>query len=360
MDSRKEDQDHIQKSIRTTVEVSIRLVFLLLITGGCLWLLHPFITPVLGGVVLAVAVSPIYLKISSLLRNRRSISAAIVVLICLGIVTVPAGFFINSTVNNVKRIGMELQDGEVRIPPPNAKVNEWPFIGKNVFEVWKEASENIEDLLNSYNVELRAAGKWLLKVAVGVTWSIFQILLSIVIAGFMLATPGTKEVIIRFFKKLSSERGEEFVKISEITIQNVTKGILGVSILQAALFSIIFVLAGVPYVGIWTLLVLMIGIIQLPMSVATIPIIIYMFATREIGPAIAWSILVSIVGLVDNVLKPILMAQGASVPMLVIFLGAIGGFMVSGFLGLFAGAIFLSIGYNILGSWLNDEEIVEE
>ena len=54
----------------------------------------------------------------------------------------------------------------------------------------------------------------------------------------------------------------------------------------------------------------------------------------------------------DNVLKPLLLGRGASVPMLVIFLGAIGGFILSGFIGLFTGAVVLSIGYVLMQGWM--------
>lgn len=355
MDSIDPERSEIQKAVRTTIEVSIRMIFLLVITGGCFWLLFPFISPLIGGLVLAVAIAPLYNRVCRLFKNRRKVSATLVVVLCLSILFVPAGFFVKSTVKNIKKIGLDLQNGQFSIPPPNEKIKEWPLIGVEAHQTWDDASNNIENLLENYNSEVNAIGKWLLKTALGVGWSIFQIILAIIISGFMLATEGTKKVVERLFRKLSGRKGGEFVRISEITIQNVAKGILGVAILQSGMFSVIFILSGVPYVGIWTIIILMIGIIQLPMGVATVPIIIFMFTTKEVGPAIAWSVVVSIVGLLDNFLKPILMAQGAPVPMIVIFLGAIGGFMVSGFLGLFGGAIFLSLGYNIMGSWLDDK-----
>ncbi|MGB5243758.1 MAG: AI-2E family transporter, partial [Lutimonas sp.] len=85
------------------------------------------------------------------------------------------------------------------------------------------------------------------------------------------------------------------------------------------------------------------------------PVIIYLFTVKETMPAVLWTVLLLIAGLSDNFLKPILLGKGAPVPMLVIFIGVVGGFLLSGFIGLFTGAIVLSIGYKLFLAWLNSE-----
>ena len=84
-----------------------------------------------------------------------------------------------------------------------------------------------------------------------------------------------------------------------------------------------------------------------------LPVIIYLFAEKETLPAILWSVYLILAGLSDNILKPVLLGKGAPVPMLVIVLGVIGGFIFSGFIGLFTGAIIMSIGYKLFVSWIN-------
>ncbi len=85
----------------------------------------------------------------------------------------------------------------------------------------------------------------------------------------------------------------------------------------------------------------------------SVPIVIYLFVAKEPLPAVIWSAIILVAGLSDNVLKPLLLGKGASVPMLVIFIGVIGGFILSGFLGLFTGAIVMSLGYKLYISWVN-------
>jgi len=167
---------------------------------------------------------------------------------------------------------------------------------------------------------------------------------------------GAGESIRKFFRKLAGDRGDEFADMTLKTIGSVVKGIIGVALILALLHGIILMLAGVPYAGIWTLLIFVLCVLQIPVVIVTLPIIIYIFSVQEVGSAILWTALLLVAGLSDNVLKPILLGKGAPVPMLVIFIGVIGGFILSGFIGLFTGAIVMSIGYKLFTGWLNSDE----
>jgi len=133
---------------------------------------------------------------------------------------------------------------------------------------------------------------------------------------------------------------------------NVVKGVLGVAIIQSILIGIGFFLAGIPYAGLWATLVLILAVIQLPPTLVTAPVIIYLISGGVDFSSIFWSVFIILAGFSDNVLKPILMGRGASVPMLVIFLGSLGGFIAFGFIGLFVGAIVLSLAYKLMIYWL--------
>ena len=155
-------------------------------------------------------------------------------------------------------------------------------------------------------------------------------------------------------KRLFGDRSEEYSKTIVQTVRNVAKGILGVAFIQFVIMGLSFVLAGVPLAGLWALVVFLLALVQLPGALVAIPVIVYVYSVKEPVPATIWSVIILICGLSDNVLKPLLMGKGAPVPMLVIFLGAIGGFVLSGFIGLFTGAIVLSLGYKLTGLWIND------
>ena len=156
------------------------------------------------------------------------------------------------------------------------------------------------------------------------------------------------------FVRLAGEGGADLVDISTKTVRSVVKGILGVAIIQALLAGIGLMVTGVPGAGLWAFLCLLLAIVQIGIFPVTIPVIIYMFSTADTFTAAlltGWLILVS---LLDNLLKPILLGRGAPVPMLVVFLGAIGGFLSMGFIGLFVGAVILSLGFKLFRVWLDD------
>ena len=171
----------------------------------------------------------------------------------------------------------------------------------------------------------------------------------------LLATKGTNKFAEQFFSKLVGRRAEEFVDLTMKTVGNVVKGVIGVAFIQSILVGLGFLLAGVPYAGIWALLVLVLAILQLPPTLVSVPIIVYLFSVMAPLPAGLWAIYLVAASVSDNLLKPILLGKGAPVPMLVIFLGVIGGFMLSGFLGLFTGAIVMSLGYKLFVAWLGDD-----
>ena len=350
----------IQKSINTSVEITIRLLFLFLLIAWCLSILLPFTNIVLWAVIIAVSIEPLYEWLLSKVGNKPSRAAGILIIFFLLVISIPSYFGVNALVDNVKVLRASFEDGSFKVPPPTDQVAEWPLIGEKVYAAWSAASTNLENFLSTYSEQLASVGKSLLSSGIGIGVGILQILVSFIIAGVLLATRGTQEFTRQFFRKLVGKRGDEFAELSDKTVKNVTKGILGVAVIQAILLGILFLLAGVPYAPVWAAFVLFFGIIQLPPTIVSLPVIIYLYSTISPTMATVWTILIILASLSDNILKPLLLGKGAPVPMLVIFLGAIGGFILSGFIGLFTGAIVLSLGYELFMAWLNDQETEDE
>jgi predicted PurR-regulated permease PerM len=182
---------------------------------------------------------------------------------------------------------------------------------------------------------------------------ILQMMISIIIAGVLLVVKGTGESIRKFFRRLAGDRGDEFADVTMKTIGNVVKGILGVALIQALLVGIGLLVSGVPFAGVLTLVVFMLAVLQIPPLFVVIPVVVYLFSAKETTPAVLWTVYLLLAGFSDNILKPVLLGKGAPVPMLVIFIGVIGGFIFSGFIGLFTGAIIMSIGYKLFTAWIN-------
>jgi len=185
--------------------------------------------------------------------------------------------------------------------------------------------------------------------------SLIMFFISVIIAGvFLIKADASADFVRKVVHRLAGERSDEIIPVTRVTIKNVAKGILGVAFFQFLTAGTVFLLASVPLAGLWAFAVLVLAVLQLPAAIVIVPVIIYLFSAKELLPAILWAVALLVIGLSDNVLKPLLMGKGSTVPMLVIFLGAIGGFIFSGLIGLFTGAIVLSIGYNLMVYWIGE------
>jgi predicted PurR-regulated permease PerM len=153
---------------------------------------------------------------------------------------------------------------------------------------------------------------------------------------------------------VGSDRGEAFAALSVATIRAVAQGVVGVAFIQAILVGICLLVAGVPWAGVLALVVLVLGIAQIPAALITLPAIGWIWASGEYGTvaAVVYSVLLFVAGMADNVLKPLMLGRGVDAPMPVILLGALGGMGTAGILGMFVGATLLALGYQIFVGWI--------
>lgn len=345
-------------STQTIYDTVIRLFILLLIVVWCILIMLPFVNIMMWSLILAMAIFPLHRSFAHKLGGKPKLASFLIIFSILVIVILPTVFMIISLVDEVKELKASFSSGTLTIPPPTEKVKEWPIIGERFYDLWQSASSNLEQSIVAYKDQIIDVGRKIVSGILGALGGVFQIIVALIIAGFLLVIGGVGESIRKLFRKLAGDKGDEFADITLITVGNVVKGVLGVALIVGILHGIVFTLAGIPYAGIWTLIVLVFGILQIPPILVTLPIIIYMFATKEPMPATVWTLLLVVAGLSDNVLKPILLGKGAPVPMLIIFIGVIGGFIFSGFIGLFTGAIVMSIGYKLFAGWLNSDNTI--
>jgi len=350
----------IKTTTNSVYDTTIRLFILILIVAWCLMIMLPFVSIILWSFILGLALLPLHRSLTKKMGNRPKLASFLIIFSFLVIIILPASFLIGSLVEEVKEIKVSYDNGTLSIPAPAEKVKEWPIVGEKLYDAWQSASVSLEQTVIKYKDQLAEIGTKVGKGILGAASAVIQIMVSLIIAGILLVIGGVGESIRKFFRKLAGNKGDEFADVAVKTVGSVVKGIIGVALILALLHGIIFMVAGIPYAGIWTLLVFVLCVLQIPVVLGTLPIIIYIFSVHEVGPAILWTALLLVAGLSDNVLKPILLGKGAPVPMLVIFIGVIGGFIFSGFIGLFTGAIIMSIGYKLFIGWLNTDNAVAQ
>jgi predicted PurR-regulated permease PerM len=348
------DRNFQKNAMASFVQIGALLVLIV----WCFQIISPFISVILWGMLIAVALYPVHSLLAAKFGGREKISATVFVLLGLTILLVPSWMTAESSVTALKSVGEQLHSGSVSISPPDESVADWPLIGEQVHAIWSDAASNLEATLNKFNDELKTLGRQVVGFAGSMAIGILQFLVSIIIAGvFLVSAEGGHKTAVTFSSSLVGDRGEALIDLAVATIRSVAKGVLGVAIIQALLSAIGLAVMGIPAAGVWTFGVLMLAIMQLPTIILLGPIVIWVFSTAEPVPASLFMVYALIVSLSDNILKPLFLGRGVDVPMLVILLGAIGGMIMSGIVGLFLGAIVLALGYTIMVAWMETDEL---
>lgn len=341
----------------------IRLGVLFLLIGWCYDILKPFVLIIVWAIVIAVALSPVYESMVRLFRGKKILATVFLALLLISILVVPSILVTQSLYEEINNFTTSYQAGGNLIPPPGESTKNWPNITKPMLEIWQTASVDISKVIIKYSDQLKVLGEWLFLALAGIGKGILQFIVSIIIAmGLLLYSESLTTVSKSIFTKLIGKNGEHYALITVATIRNVVKGFLGVALIQSLMVGIGFFMAGVPFAGIFTIICLVLAIVQIGIGPIAIPVVIYMFSVTDTTTATILAIWIGITMISDNILKPIFLGRGnPPAPMLVIFLGAIGGFLYNGFIGLFLGAVILTLGYKFFLSWIKikEEEITD-
>lgn len=339
----------------------VQIAAVTLIVLWCFMIISPFIGMVLWGLIIAVALYPLHQSLSAKMGNRAKLSATIFVLLGLTILVFPTVMLAESSVAGLRAIAAGLESGSVTVPPPDESVADWPLVGSTIYEIWNAAAQNLEATLNKFAPQLRDLGQSLLSIAGSTLVGVLIFVFSIIVAGvFLVSADGGYRVARSIGRTLSDEHGENMIDMAIETIRSVAKGVLGVAVIQSLLSAIGLVAIGVPAAGIWAGIILLLAIMQLPPLLILAPIAVWVFSVADTTPAIIFAIYAFLVSISDSFLKPLFLGRGMDIPMLVILVGAIGGMMTSGIVGLFVGAVVLAVGYKLLITWMVDEEEVEQ
>jgi predicted PurR-regulated permease PerM len=342
------------------VDAMIRLGLIAVLVITCLRIFSPFIAIMLWALVLAVMLYPLHQRFAKRLGGRQGLAATSLVVAGYLLLAVPLFMLSESFVSQMLEWRTSYQNNELNIAQPAPGVAEWPVIGERVYNAWGEAANNLPKFLKEHVEQVEGLSRGILSAAGNAISSLFLFLGALVIAGIMMAFGKSgSDTMQRILSRLAGpDTGPQLHTLSVATIRSVTTGVLGVAFIQAVLFGVGFVLGDVPAAGVLAVVVLFIGIIQLPAVIVAVPVIIYVWAAGDASVTlnIFYSIYFVIAGLADNVLKPLLLGRGVEAPMPVILLGALGGMVGGGFIGLFLGAVVLAVGYQIFMAWVNDPE----
>jgi predicted PurR-regulated permease PerM len=356
IDSTNDGRNH--DLLRKATEVAIRLFLVAGLTYWCFLIFQPFLLPLVFGIVLAVALSPAYSWLESRLGGRRKLATTLFIVVGIGALAVPTYLISESFLEGVTWLSAQVRQEAIHVPPPPAGVADWPVIGDQVHQLWTHASVSLEATLTEFGPQVKGFASWLLSTLTGVGFGFLIMIVAIVLAGVILMhSEGGGRTAHAIGARLGGEQGKTAIDLATETIRSVATGVVGVAVVQAVLAAIGLLLAGVPAAGLWAVLVLILAVAQLPPLVILGPAIFFVLGTSDSTLTMVlftiWSLFVSVS---DIFLKPMFLGRGMTIPMPVILIGAIGGVVRSGIVGLFVGAVVLAIGYKMFMAWMKQAE----
>jgi predicted PurR-regulated permease PerM len=342
------DTTKVQLALETCIHVGLALLLVVV----CFLILRPFIPLLAWGIIISVSAYPSFQKLQRGLGDRGVLSAVLFTVVLLALLIVPVGLLAGTLVEGIQTLLTHFKEGSVVVPPPPASLETWPIIGAPLYSLWSLASSDLAKAVKSFAPQIKAVVPGLFSASAGIALTVLQFALSIVVAGVLLANAQaayalTRSLCNRFF----GDRGPELQQLIGATIRSVTSGILGVALIQSVFAGLGFLVAGLPGAGLWAVVFLIAAVLQVG-ALVLIPAVIYMFTIASATKAVIFLVWCAFVAVLDNVLKPILLGRGVAVPIVVVFLGAIGGFLAMGIIGLFVGGIVLSVGYKLSLAWL--------
>jgi predicted PurR-regulated permease PerM len=338
------------------LDVLIRAGLIAVLAVLCYTVFAPFLTLMVWALILAITLYPLHRSLARRIGGRQGLAATIVVISGGLLIVTPAALLMNSFGSSIHDLVRAVQNSTLEIPAPRQGVEEWPLVGKRIYEVWSKAHTDLPGLIESMQPKIGELARKALSTVASIGVGMLQFMASFIVAGIVMAygEAGTRGSRAIFERIAGIERGASFARLFTATIRAVAQGVIGIAFVQAILVGLALLVAHIPWPGVLAGITLVLSVAQVPALIITLPVIGYIWSSGNYGngAAIVYTIILLLSGMADNVLKPLMLGRGVDVPMPVILLGALGGMATGGILGMFVGATLLALGYQIFMSWV--------
>lgn len=335
----------------------IALIFLGALLAACLRIVLPFLGALTWATIITVSVWPLYLRLRAVLGGRSSLAASLVAFLLLLVFVVPVVYLTESLAEHVQAVARLAHDlTALSFPAPPAWLKEFPLVGDRLVAQWQDAGTDLGATLAKAKPWIAKAANWVLSKGADLGMALLEFLLAVLISGVMLHHGEAAVALIqRFGERVSGPRAAPLLSVAEQTIRGVSVGVMGTALVQAVLTCLGLVLAGVPGVTLLGFLSFLLATLQIGTGPVWIPAAIWLGWTGQHGWMIFMIVWGLFVNIVDNFIKPYLIGMGGATPMVIIFLGVLGGMLAWGFIGIFVGATLLAVGYTLFNAWLKEE-----
>ena len=350
------DQELEQRLASPLLDVLIRGGLILALAMLCYRVFSPFLHLMVWALILAVTLYPLHQFLATKMGGKQGIAATLLVITGIVLIVTPTAILMSSLADSVRQLVHDVQNNTLKIPAPRPGVEQWPVVGNQIHDVWSKLHSDLPTMVQSMQPKIGELAKTALGFVASVGGGVLQFLASFIIAGIIMAfgQSGSRASQAIFERIIGPDQGREFARLSTATIRAVAQGVIGVAFIQAIIVGLALLVAGVPWAGVLALIVLVLSLAQVPALIVTVPAILYIWSSGNYSNAAAsaYTVLLFVSGLADNVLKPLMLGRGVDAPMPVILLGALGGMATAGILGMFVGATLLALGYQLFMGWV--------
>lgn len=320
------------------------------------WIVRPFVAAAIWATMIVVVTWPLMLRVQVHLWNYRALAVASMIAMLVLLFVIPLTLAVGILVANADDVVDRIRSiTSMRIPAPPQWLAQLPLIGAALSAAWLDASvAGVEGFVTQLVSYAGGMTTWLFAEIGNAGYVIVQLVLIPVFAAFMYLN-GEKyaSTLLRFVRRLAGKQGEALINLAAQAIRGVALGVGLTAVIQAALGGLGLAAAGVPFAGFITAVLLVLCIAQIGMLVVLIPAVIWVFWSGDLAWGIfllVWSLAAS---MLDTVLRPVLVSRSADLPLLLIFVGVIGGFVAFGLLGIFVGPVVLAVAYTFLKTWID-------
>ncbi len=338
------------------IDVLIRASLIGVMVVLCYQIFSPFLTLMVWALILAITIYPLHQLIARKVGRKQWLASTIVVIAGVVLIVTPTALLMNSFGESVRGLVHGVQNNTLEIPVPRTGVQDWPLVGEKLYVIWSAAHSDLPGLVQSLQPKIGDLARDALAMVASIGVGILKFLAALIISGILMAygESGARASRAIFSRIVGVAKGQRFTDLAAATIRAVANGVIGVAFIQSTIIGIALLVAGVPWAGVLAAVGLILGIAQIPALIVILPAIIYIWSSGNYssGTATIHTIVLVLSGLVDNVLKPLMLGRGVDAPMPVILLGALGGMATAGILGMFVGATLLTIGYKIFMNWV--------
>jgi len=334
-----------------------RLAAIVLLVIGCLTVLRPFLAAILFAAAITISSWPLYLRLLSRCRERRSLAAAVMSVGLTLLIIVPLALVTWNIADNASDVYDQIKAGlgSGTLAPP-AWLKDIPVIGEAADTYLHKLLGSREELLSVAKNLLEPARRLLLGGGMVLGSGVAQVSLAVFVSFFLYRDGQAMLAALAVgMEKLIGAQAVAVADTVSRTVRGVMYGLLGTALAQAGVAALGFLIAGVPAVAMLSVATFLLSLIPVGPPLIWGGAAIWLFNEGRTG----WGIFMLVWGMfiisgVDNVVKPMLISRGSSLPFILVLLGVMGGVLAFGFVGLFIGPTLLAVGLGLLRNWTGE------